>query len=78
MLLNEMTYKLILLTILICCPVVLIHCHGCAGDGSGGQTCQGGNHGCDATVLVAICHHRHVKGPPSGHVAVRMTQYCSI
>ena len=78
MLLNEKTYELVLLTILICRPVVLIHCHGCAGDGSGGQMCRGGDHGCDATVLVAVhCCHCD-KGPPSGHVAVGMTWYCSI
>ena len=79
MLLNEMTYELVLLTILIHCPVVLIHCHGCADDGSGGQTCRGGNRGCDAMVLVAVRRHHHRdKGPPSGHVAVGMTQYCSV
>ena len=69
MLLNEKTYKLVLLTILICCPIVLIHCHGCAGYGSGGQTCRGGDHGCDAMVLVAVCCCCCAKGPPSGHVA---------
>ena len=78
MLLNEKTYELILLTILICHPVVLIHCHGCARYGSGGRTCRGGDCGCDAMVLVAVHCRRHVKGPPSGHVAVRMTQYCSV
>ena len=78
MLLNEKTYELLLLTILICCLVVLIHCHGCARYGSGGWTCQGGDRGCDATVLVAIHCHCRVKGPPSGHVAMRVTQYSSV